>query len=58
MTSFEILSKDRLVQSSTFGENLTVVANFSNDNFKYKEDTIKAKSLIIYDGNNKIVYKP
>ncbi len=58
MTSFEILSKDRLVQSSTFGENLTVVANLSNDNFKYKDDTIKAKSLIIYDGNNKIVYKP
>ncbi|MDU7968513.1 MAG: glycoside hydrolase, partial [Paeniclostridium sordellii] len=58
MTDFEFLSEDRLVQTTCYGDNLRVVANFSNGDFKYKDDVIKGNSLIIYDGDNKIVYKP
>lgn len=58
MTDFEFLSDDRLVQTTCYGDNLRVVANFSNGDFKYKGDVIKGNSLIIYDGDNKIVYKP
>ena len=58
MTDFEFLSDDRLVQTTCYGDNLRVVANFSNGDFKYKDDVIKGNSLIIYDGDNKIVYKP
>ena len=58
MTDFKILSPDKLVQMSKFGKDLKVVANFSNKDFKYNTDVVKAKSLIIYDGKNKIPYMP
>jgi hypothetical protein len=41
-----------------FGKDLKVVANFSNKDFKYENDVIKAKSLIIYDSGKKIKYTP
>ncbi len=49
MTGFEILSEDRLVQSTRFGPALRVVANFSDREFKYLNDSIKPKTLVIYD---------
>ncbi|WP_099191274.1 glycoside hydrolase [Tepidibacter mesophilus] len=58
MTDFKVLSKDRMVQMSEFGYDLKVVANFSNKDFKYENDVIKGKSLIIYSGDKKIKYKP
>ena len=58
MTKFEILSKDRLVQSTEFGSDLKVVANFSDKQFKYHDDMIKPGSLIIYDGGSKLIYTP
>ncbi|WP_371025324.1 glycoside hydrolase [Paraclostridium ghonii] len=58
MTEFKYLSDDRLVQTTAFGDDLRVVANFSNKDFKYKTDIVKANSLIIYDKNKKTVYKP
>lgn len=57
MIDFQILSEDRLVQMSKFGENLLVVANFSNENFDYNGDIIKGNSLIIYDNGEKIIYE-
>lgn len=58
MTGFKILSEDRMVQMSEFGDDLKVVANFSNKDFKYEKDVIKGKSLIIYRQGKKIKYKP
>lgn len=58
MTDFEFLSSDRLVQTTCYGDDLRVVANFSNKDFKYKNDTVKANSLIIYDDGEKTVYSP
>ncbi|PEJ57194.1 hypothetical protein CN692_13655 [Bacillus sp. AFS002410] len=58
MTDFKILSHDRLVQSTTFGKNLKVIVNFSDENFKYRNVTISPKTAVIYDGNKKIVFNP
>lgn len=57
MTDFEILSEDKLIQKSQFGDDLMVVANFSDKDFKYKDDNIKPHSLIIYDKDEKLVYQ-
>ncbi len=58
MTDFKSLSENRLVQMTTFGSDLKVVANFSDKDFKYNDDIIKSKSLIIYDKNEKVIYTP
>lgn len=59
MTGFEILSEDRLVQSTRFGKTLRVVANFSDREFKYLNDSIKPKTLVIYDdAGSRSVYEP
>ncbi len=58
MTGFEILSKDRLVQSTEFGNDMKVVANFSDKEFKYRDDIIKPGSLIMYDRASKLMYNP
>ncbi|MGZ9816718.1 glycoside hydrolase [Peribacillus simplex] len=58
MTGFKILSKNRLVQSTEFDKNLKVVANFSDKDFIYNNETIQAKSVVIYEGNSKKVYEP
>lgn len=58
MTNFKTLTSDRLVQMTQYGEDLKVVANFSNDLFEYNGDKLEAGSLIIYSGNSKEVYKP
>lgn len=58
MTNFEVLSEDGLVQKTQYGNEIEVVANFSENSFNYQSDEIKPGSLIIYDGNEKIEYKP
>ncbi|MBM7647062.1 hypothetical protein JOD45_003307 [Scopulibacillus daqui] len=56
MTSFNILTKDRLVQSSTFGNDMKVVVNFSNKDYHQDGEVIKAKSAVLYDGHSKKVF--
>jgi hypothetical protein len=49
MTSFEILSQDRLVQRTTFGDHLQVIVNYSNQDFAYNKQQIHAKTAVIYN---------
>ena len=58
MTDFKILSDDRLVQMTEYGEALSVVANFSEDEFNYQGQTIPGKSALIIDGDSKTIYTP
>ncbi|MFZ7936179.1 glycoside hydrolase [Bacillus thuringiensis] len=53
MTNFEVLSEDRQVQCTTFGNDMKVIVNFSNQDFKYNNEDIKAKTAILYDGKEK-----
>lgn len=55
MTNFEVLSEDRQVQSTTFGKNMKVIVNFSNQDFIYNNENIKAKTAIVYDGKKKSI---
>lgn len=56
MTDFKILSEDRSVQCTKFGEDMKVIVNFSNKSFKYKNEEIKGKTAVIYDGHSKKVW--
>lgn len=56
MTGFKILSKDRLVQSTEFGEEMKVIVNYSNHEFEYQGEKIGAKTAVMYDGNSKKVW--
>lgn len=58
MTDFKVLSENKLVQMTQYGDDIKVVCNFSNKNFKYNDDVIEGQSLIIYRGDKKEVYKP
>lgn len=58
MTDFKILSNDRLVQMTKYGNDLKVVANFSNKEVNIEGEKVAAKSLIIFDGKNKTIYIP
>lgn len=58
MTNFEILSKNRLVQMTEYGDNVKVITNFSNDSVNVMGHTIPAKSLIIFEGDKVINYSP
>lgn len=58
MLDFRILSEDRLVQETVYGKDLRVIANFSDKDYKKDGNVVKANSLVIYDGNKKIEYKP
>ncbi|MGL5616508.1 MAG: glycoside hydrolase [Sarcina sp.] len=58
MTGFKVLSEDRLVQMSKYGDDLAVIANFSNNDFSYEGEVIEKNSLVIYDKNEKQVYRP
>lgn len=57
MTSFEVLSSDRLVQSAQYGEDLKVVVNFSNKDVSYGTDTIKAMSALIMNGKERVAFE-
>ncbi|WP_019420045.1 glycoside hydrolase [Paenibacillus sp. OSY-SE] len=56
MTAFQVLSPDRLVQSAEYGSDLKVVANFSDKDAVYGNDTVKAKSAVIYEGDKQTVF--
>ena len=58
MTDFRVLSDDRLVQLTQYGDDIKVAANFSDKEFKYKGDVINPHSLIIYNKDKKIIYTP
>ncbi|WP_370877718.1 glycoside hydrolase [Paenibacillus anaericanus] len=58
MTDYKVLSDDRLVQMTKYGEDLSVVVNFSETEFMYEDSTIPAKSLLIMDGDRDSIYKP
>ncbi|KEK24160.1 glycoside hydrolase [Bacillus gaemokensis] len=58
MTDFAYLSEDKLVQSASYGKDIKVVVNFSNDDAKTGDITVPAKSAIIYDEEKKTIYKP
>lgn len=47
MTDYKVLSAYRLVQAATFGSDLKVMANFSDYDFGYGVETIKANSVLI-----------
>ncbi|MHA2890490.1 glycoside hydrolase [Bacillus cereus] len=55
MTNFEVLSENQQVQSTTFGDDMKVIVNFSSQDFKYNNEIIKAKTAILYDGEKKSV---
>ncbi|BDE79252.1 lipoprotein [Clostridioides difficile] len=58
MTDFKFISEDRLVQMTEYGEDLKVLVNFSQKDIKYNDEVIKANSLVIYDADSKVIYKP
>ncbi|EQF51473.1 hypothetical protein [Clostridioides difficile] len=41
-----------------YGEDLKVLVNFSQKDIKYNDEVIKANSLVIYDADSKVIYKP
>lgn len=57
MTDFNILSNDRLIQMTEYGNKIKVVANFSEQDFNYENDIIKSHSLIIYKKDAKNIYQ-
>ncbi|QWI73231.1 hypothetical protein ER45_029260 (plasmid) [Bacillus mycoides] len=56
MSGFEVLSPDRQVQCTTFGEDMKVIANFSDQDYKYENENIRAKTAVIYDGSSKTIF--
>lgn len=46
----------RLVQETIYGEDLRVVDNFSGKEYKKDGEVISPKSLMIYDGADKMEY--
>ncbi|TPG68001.1 hypothetical protein EEL32_20535 [Brevibacillus laterosporus] len=57
MTDYKILSQDRQVQMTAYGDDLKVIANFSKQDFTYEGKFVKASSLIILDADKEIVYQ-
>lgn len=58
MTDFSYLSTDGLVQSTEYGTNIQVVANFSNAPYPHRGQEIPAKSALIYLDGKVTVYTP
>ena len=56
MTKFEKLSDN--VQITQYGEDIKVIANFSDEIYEYENKKIKSKSLLIIDGENIYEYIP
>ncbi|MFS0918263.1 glycoside hydrolase [Brevibacillus sp. 179-C 1.1 NHS] len=53
MTDYRVLSEERLVQKSVYGDDLQVIANFSEKDFTYEDQVVKARSALIIDGNDR-----
>ncbi|WP_157450830.1 hypothetical protein [Clostridium sp. ATCC 25772] len=54
--NIKILSEDKLVQMTQYGENLKVIINFSTNEATVEGNKMPAKSLLIIDENNKVSY--
>nr|WP_152570616.1 glycoside hydrolase [Paenibacillus tyrfis] len=53
MTGFRILTPDRLVQSTAFGSDLKVIANYSAADYRDEQGTvIKPRTVVIYEGGH------
>ncbi|WP_312112892.1 glycoside hydrolase [Brevibacillus reuszeri] len=50
MTGFTVLTKDRLVQRTSYGDDLQVIANFSTEDYNYENQVVKARSAMIIEG--------
>lgn len=56
MTKFEKLSDN--VQMIKYGEDISVICNFSENSYNYNGNTINGKSLLIIEGNSMTEYTP
>lgn len=56
MTDFNFLTEDRLVQTTSYGENLKTVANFTDTNYTHENTVIPSKSVLIIENGNLDVY--
>lgn len=57
MTNFNVLTKDRLVQKTEFGETLSVTANFSDTDYNTDGVVIASKTALIMNNGEKTVVK-
>lgn len=58
MTKFERIDEDGYIQMTQYGDDIKVIANFSEKDYKYGDKLINAKSLLIIDGKNQFEYIP
>lgn len=59
ITGFAFLSDDRLVQSTQYGSDLQVVANFTGDDFLHGDMMIPPRSALLIDNSgSNIIYTP
>lgn len=58
MTNFAYLSEDKLVQSVSYGKNIKIIVNFSNEDMEVEKTKIKAKSAFIDNQGKKSMYTP
>lgn len=58
MTDFDYLEEDGLVQKTVYGDELTVVANFSNISYLYEGNEISPHSVLICENGRYMVYTP
>ncbi|MDK8182881.1 glycoside hydrolase [Paenibacillus sp. UMB4589-SE434] len=57
MTQFKVLSKDRLLQTAKYGEDIQVIVNFSKKDVQYEQEAIPAMSAVMKDGKSRTVFK-
>lgn len=58
MTDFSYLSPDGFVQSTQYGTDIWVIANFSDAPYQYQKQEIPANSALIYMDGTATVYTP
>lgn len=58
MTNFAYLSEDKLVQSASYGKDIKIIVNFSNEEIEIDKVKLKAKSAFIYNHGKKTMYTP
>ncbi|UKS23835.1 glycoside hydrolase [Paenibacillus sp. HWE-109] len=56
MSGFSVLTEDRLVQSAQYGNDLKVIANFSDKQVTVAGEVISAKSAVLYNGKERQVF--
>ncbi|RRJ67267.1 hypothetical protein EHV15_33330 [Paenibacillus oralis] len=56
MSNFSILTDDRLVQSAQYGDDLKVIANFSDQDVTVDSEVIPAKSAVIHEDGKRLIF--